>query len=86
MQNYLIAAIQKLKPNAEFSFTDDDYSTIKWDILDGNAPTQTQIDDAVEQVKADEIAQAEAKAKAKAALLTRLGITAEEAQLLLGGN
>jgi len=31
-------------------------------------------------------AAAEAKATAKAALLTRLGITAEEAQLLLGGN
>ena len=28
----------------------------------------------------------EAKAAARAALLTRLGITAEEAQLLLGGN
>jgi hypothetical protein len=31
-------------------------------------------------------ADAEAKATAKAALLERLGITAEEAQLLLGGN
>ncbi len=31
-------------------------------------------------------AEAEARATAKAALLTRLGITAEEAQLLLGGN
>jgi hypothetical protein len=31
-------------------------------------------------------AEADAKATAKAALLTRLGITAEEAQLLLGGN
>ena len=31
-------------------------------------------------------AEAEAQATAKAALLTRLGITAEEAQLLLGGN
>lgn len=31
-------------------------------------------------------AEAEAKATAKAALLDRLGITAEEAQLLLGGN
>jgi len=31
-------------------------------------------------------AEAEAKATAKATLLTRLGITAEEAQLLLGGN
>jgi hypothetical protein len=31
-------------------------------------------------------AEAEAKATAKAALLTRLGITADEAKLLLGGN
>ena len=34
-------------------------------------------------VKAAEIAQAEAKATAKAALLSKLGITAEEARLLL---
>ena len=31
-------------------------------------------------------AEEEAKATAKAALLSKLGITAEEAQLLLGGN
>ena len=83
MNNYLVAAIHKLKPNSEFSFQNSDYSTIKWDVLEGNAPTQAEIDDAIEQVKADEIAQAEAKAEAKNALLTRLGITAEEATLLL---
>ena len=44
------------------------------------------------QYEADQAAQAaaqaeaEAKATAKAALLDKLGITAEEAQLLLGGN
>ena len=38
------------------------------------------------EAKAIKDAEAEAKATAKAALLTRLGITAEEAQLLLGGN
>ncbi len=32
------------------------------------------------------IAEAEAKATARQAILDRLGITAEEAQLLLGGN
>ena len=38
-------------------------------------------------VKRDaELAEEAAKAKTKAALLTRLGITAEEAALLLGGN
>ena len=83
MSNDLVKAIKKLKPNSEFSFTDDDYSTVKWDVLDGDAPTQKEIDAAIKEIKADE-AQAEAtKATAKAALLSRLGITAEEAVLLL---
>jgi hypothetical protein len=84
MQNHLIAAIQKLKPNAEFSFTDDDYSTVKWDVLEGKAPTQSEIDAAIEQVKSDEITEATTKAAQKAALLERLGITEDEARLLLG--
>jgi hypothetical protein len=83
MKNYLSAAIQRLRPTAEFSFIDNDYSTIQWDVLEGNPPTQAEIDAAIEQVKADEIA-AEAKAAAdKAALLAKLGITADEARLLL---
>jgi hypothetical protein len=82
--SYLVKAINKLKPNAEFSFQDEDYSTIKWDVLEGNAPTQSEIDAAIEQVKADEITEATTKAAAKAALLERLGITHEEAQILLG--
>lgn len=84
MNNYLVAAIRKLKPNSEFSFSNNDYSTIKWDILDGDAPTQKEIDDAIEQVKADEITEATTKATQKAALLERLGITEAEARLLLG--
>lgn len=81
--SYLSQAIWKLKPDSEFSFTDEDYSTIKWDVLEGDAPTQTEINAAIEQVKADE-AQAEIdKAAKKAALLDRLGITADEAKLLL---
>jgi len=81
--SYLAKAIKKLKPTAEFSFTENDYSTIKWDVLDGDAPTQAEIDAAIVQVKADEIA-AEAKAETdKTALLVKLGITADEAKLLL---
>jgi hypothetical protein len=84
MNNYLVAAIRKLKPNSEFSFQEDDYSTIKWDVLEGEAPTQSEIDAAIEQVKADEITEATTKAAQKAALLDRLGITEAEAKLLLG--
>ena len=82
-KNYLVKAIHKLRPESQFSFTDNNYSTIKWDVLDGDAPAQADIDAAIDQVKADE-AQAEAnKAEAKTALLAKLGITADEARLLL---
>jgi hypothetical protein len=83
MKDYLFLAIKKLKPTAEFSYSDNDYATIKWDILDGTAPTQSEIEMAIKEVKADEKA-AETKAAAdKAALLVKLGITADEAKLLL---
>jgi hypothetical protein len=81
--NYLVKAIRKLKPTAEFSFTNDDYSTIKWDVLEGTAPTQAEIDTAIEQVKAEEAQAETTRATAKAALLTQLGITEEQAKLLL---
>ena len=80
---YLSKAIKLLKPNAEFSYSDNDYSTIKWDVLDGEAPTQAEIDVAIEQVKANEIAEAQAKAQAKAALLERLNLTQEEFNTLI---
>ena len=81
--DYLLKAIKLLKPTAEFSFQENDYSTIKWDVLEGDAPTQSEIDAAIEQVKTNEVAEAQAKAAQKAALLDRLGITEDEAKLLL---
>ena len=79
----LVKAIKYLKPNAEFSFEEADYTTIKWDILQGEAPTQVEIDEAIEQIKIDEVQAELDKAAAKAALLDRLGITEAEAKLLL---
>ena len=83
MKDYLNEAIRKLKPTAEFSCIVGDYSSIKWDILEGDAPTQAEIDAAIEEVKADEIQAEATKAADKAALLERLGITEAEARLLL---
>jgi hypothetical protein len=83
MKDYLNEAIRKLKPTAEFSCIVGDYSSIKWDVLEGDAPTQAEIDAAIEQIKADEATEAEVKAAQKAALLDRLGITEDEAKLLL---
>lgn len=83
-------AIQRLRPTAEFSFQNDDYSTIKWDVLEGDAPTQAEIDAAIEEIKAEE-AQAElnkaAKKAAAEAKLAALGLTADDLKALgLGGN
>lgn len=83
--NDLTKAIWKLKPNSEFSHSNNDYSTIKWDVLEGKAPTQAEIDAAIVQVKADEaqavIDQAAAKAAAKAKLAA-LGLTADDLRAL----
>ncbi len=79
--NDLYKAIKKLKPTAEFSFSGNDYSTIQWDILEGEAPTKAEIDLAIKEVKADE-AQAKlnkaAKKAAAEAKLAALGLDADD--------
>jgi hypothetical protein len=83
--NYLSESIRKLRPNAEFSFTEDDYSTVKWNILVGDAPTQAEINVAIEQVKADEEQAELDKAAAKAAAeakLAALGLTTDDLKAL----
>ena len=79
----LVKAIKHLKPTAQFSFQDTDYSTIKWDVLEGEAPTW-------EEVQAAHIAVQEAKAQAEAAaeaqkqaILDRLGLTEDELRIVL---
>jgi len=81
---YLAKAIKNLRPEAEFSYSADDYSTVQWDILDGNAPSQKQIDDEIKRIKTAEIAEAKAKEIQRKAITERLGLTADELQVLLG--
>ncbi len=82
-KNYLSLAIKSLKPESEFSFTEMDYSTIKWDVLNGDAPTIDEIEAEIVKLKAADKKAEKAAADAKAALLVKLGITADEAALLL---
>jgi hypothetical protein len=81
----LVKAIKLLKPTAEFVIKENDYSSIEWHILEGNAPTTAEIEAALEKVKTQE-AQAELdKAAAKAAAeakLTALGLTADDLKAL----
>lgn len=79
----ILDAIFHLAPNAEFSFTEADLSTLVWDSKDIKRPTDAEIIAAIPVAKAAKEAAEEAKAAAKATLLNRLGITEEEARFLL---
>jgi len=82
---YLTKAIKLLKPSAEFSYQNEDYSTINWHILEGDAPTQAEIDAAIEQVKANQTHAELDKAAKKAAVeakLAALGLTADDLKAL----
>ena len=82
---YLTLAIRKLKPTSEFSYIDDNYSSVVWDLLEGDAPTQKEIDDAIKAIKTEEANESQAKATAKAAAqakLAALGLTVEDLQAL----
>lgn len=83
MKDYLSRAILSLRPDSEFSYSDNDYSTVEWHVLEGNAPTKAQIDAEIAKIKSAEATAEADKAAAKAELLERLGITADEAALLL---
>jgi hypothetical protein len=83
MGDYLVKAILRLRPNSQFKFIEDKYETIEWFVLEGEAPTKKEIDAAIKAIKAEEANQVETDATRKAALLDRLGITEDEAKLLL---
>ena len=82
---FLVDAIRLLKPNSEFVIRNNDYSTIEWHILEGEAPTQSDIDAAIEQIKADdaqaELDKATKKASAEAKLVA-LGLDLDDLKAL----
>lgn len=80
---YLDWAIQSLRPEAEFTFNDADYSTVNWIKLDGKAPTKSEVDAEIKKIKAQMAIQDAEREVKRQAILDRLGITKEEAQLLL---
>jgi hypothetical protein len=81
---FLSRAIAVLRPGSEFTFYDNDYSSIKWIKLEGTPPTENEINIEVENQKYLFDTKKQRKLEQKQALLNRLGITEEEARLLLG--
>lgn len=76
-------AIFSLRPGSEFTLKNHDYSTIEWIVLEGEAPTAAEVQAEVKKIEAEDAAKEAENAESKSALLDRLGITEEEARLLL---
>ena len=79
----IIKVLAYLKPEAEYTFTEDDYSSIKWIKLEGKAPTVAELETALQEINAKEAQEFLHKQAKKNLLLAKLGITEDEAQLLL---
>ena len=78
--NQKVLSILFIRPNAKWSLTDTE---LQWLDETQTKPTDAEIQAGWVAYQAQEQTEADAKAEAKAALLDRLGITAEEATLLL---
>ena len=69
-------------PSDEWTLNGDDYSGLTW-VSETPKPSKATLDGLWDEVQDLIIAEATAQATAKAALLDRLNITADEAKLLL---
>jgi hypothetical protein len=79
----IVEAIRNLTPEAEFSYKDEDLTTLEWQSENIKQPTIAAIEKEIAKVILVKETEATTKEAAKAALLTKLGITADEAALLL---
>ena len=76
----IVKSIQFIIPDAEFVLVGDE---LTWLDKNNTKPTKKEIEAGWIAYQAAQEAEAEAKAQAKAALLAQLGITEEQAKLLL---
>lgn len=79
----LALAIKELSPDAEFTFEETNLDSLVYLVEPAKKPTKAQILAKVEEMKIAEENQLNERKAKKQILLDRLGITSEEANLLL---
>ena len=77
------AILSRRYAGKEWTLNGDEYTGLTW-LSDGAKPTKATLDGLWAEVQQEIADEAFAKVSAREALLTKLGITADEAQLLLG--
>jgi hypothetical protein len=78
-------AVISLRPNTEWSMNGDDVEGIIWHTPDVEPLTTAEVEAEIVRLESESEAAAAEKAAARAVLLERLGISEEEAILLIGG-
>jgi len=81
----LTLILSKRYKNHTWSIDGNSYAGLEW-LSNTTKPSEEELLSHWDSVLAEVEAEAQAKAAQKQALLSRLGITEEEAKLLLGGN
>lgn len=76
---HIMTAIQNLTNFADFAISDDDYSNITWLSDVESKPTVAEIEAEIERLEQLDAS----RQQAKAALLERIGLTEDEAKLIL---
>jgi hypothetical protein len=84
MIDYAAILTRKYKDD-EWTLNGDDYTGLTW-VSNSTKPTKDELDSLWTNVQEEIEAEIKAKINTKAALLSKLGITEDEARLLLGGN
>lgn len=82
MTNYAIVLTRRYG-DKQWTLNGDDYAGLTW-LSDSPKPTKATLDGLWAEVQQEIADAAEAKRVARLALLDRLGLTEQEAQLLLG--
>jgi hypothetical protein len=75
--NKLSQAISALRPDKEFTFTDQDINTIVWHTAGVTTPSQAEIDAKIAEIEAADAAKVDARQSALSKL-SALGLTPEE--------
>lgn len=82
----LIRALQALRPDAEFTITDSDLSTVVWNLPSITTPTEAEVNAKIAELEAADSKAITDKAAALASAeskLAALGLTAAEVSALL---
>ena len=79
----LLKGLSFIRPNSEWVWRGNDYNGLEWLDTTSEKPTFEEIQNAVNAYKTKQEQEKLQAASAKQALLDRLGITEEEAKLLL---